>query len=94
MGMAISAVHPVAFRREATIQTPSQLRLTLELFPRPWPSPSSKICCSSLAPSGLVTNMYPERESLKVSMMTWKLSSSRILSESRLISVATSSPES
>jgi hypothetical protein len=58
-GIAISAVQPAPVTRATTSQIPSQLRLTLELlaFPRVLPSPSSVICCSSLAPSGVVTNM-------------------------------------
>ncbi len=57
VGMAISAVQPSLVICAAEFHTPSQLRLTFEVVPRPPPSPSSKICCSSLAPSGVVTNM-------------------------------------
>ncbi len=60
-GMAISAVQPSSVIRAATSQIPSQFLLMLELTsPSPirlLPSPSSEICCSSLAPSGVVTNM-------------------------------------
>ncbi len=58
-GIAISAVHPSSVTRLTTSQMPSQLRLMFE-FTRPerlLPSPSSEICCSSFAPSGVVTNM-------------------------------------
>src|SRR6185436_5790678 len=57
VGMEISAVQPSSVMRDAVSQMPSQLRLILEFVPRPLFSPSSEICCSSLAPSGVVTNM-------------------------------------
>ena len=59
IGIAISATHPSLVRRETTSQTPSQFTLMFEvlLLLRNPPSPSSATCCSSLAPSGLVTNM-------------------------------------
>ena len=58
IGIAISAVHPSGVRCATTSQTPSQFRLMFDvLVPRQPPSPSSDTCCSSLAPSGLVTNM-------------------------------------
>ena len=63
-GIRNSAVHPRESTVVATSQTPSQLRLILELLAmkpeddaRVLPSPSSEICCSSFAPSGVVTNM-------------------------------------
>ncbi len=90
IGIAISASQPSSVRRARTCQTPSQSRLTFDELPNPRspPSPSLNTCWSSCAPSGFVTNMYAERESLKVSRMIWKLSSCRIRSESRRISVA------
>ena len=94
MGIAISDTHPSSVWRDATSQTPFQSRLTLELLPRRPPSPSSETCCSSLAPSGLVTNMYPDLESRNVSKMIWMLSSSSIRGESRRISVAITLPAS
>jgi len=60
IGIAISATQPSLVRRATTSQTPSQFRLMLAVMlplPRKPPSPSSATCCSSLAPSGLVTNM-------------------------------------
>ena len=58
IGIAISATHPSAVRRATAFQTPSQSTLTFGLLlPRKPPSPSSATCCSSLAPSGLMTNM-------------------------------------
>ncbi len=92
MGIAISAIQPSSVRRAETCQTPSQSRFTFDdtpKLPKPSPpSPSFETCWSSCAPSGFVTNMYAERESLNVSRMIWKLSSSRMRSESRRISVA------
>ena len=58
IGTAISATHPSGVRRAAASQTPSQFTLMFGLLePRKPPSPSSATCCSSLAPSGLTTNM-------------------------------------
>ena len=88
IGMTISADQPSSVRRARTSQIASQSRLTLEVTPPRPPSPSLKTCWSSLAPRGLVTNMYPDRESMKVSRMIWKLSSSRMRGESLRISVA------
>ncbi len=56
-GMAISAVHPSLVRRAAASHTPFQSLLMFDADPRVLPPPSSKICCSSFAPSGFVTNM-------------------------------------
>ena len=56
-GIEISAVQPSLMMRAAVSHTPSQLRFTFDVVPRPPPSPSSKTCCSSLAPSGVVRNM-------------------------------------
>ena len=59
-GMAISAVQPSSVIRAATSQMPSQFVIDVgvdEARRRLLPSPSSEICCSSFAPSGVVTNM-------------------------------------
>ena len=92
-GIAISAAHPSGTIAAATCHTPSQSRLMLDVDrPKRPPYPSLKTCWSSFAPSGLVANMYAERESLKVSNTIWTLSSSRMRSESRRISVAVGAP--
>ena len=71
IGIAISATQPLGVCFATTSQTPSQSRLILEdVLPERLPSPSLATCWSSIAPRGLVTNMYAEREALKVARIT------------------------